>query len=338
MRLLCEDDVAQLISPDLAIAAAEEAFSLQSGGQLPEPGRVDIRSSPSFRALVMAGLTEGPNFGLKANMHGYARGQPRSTASFLTIWNVETCRPRAFIAAAGLNDHRTAAGFAAAARALGGGKARTLTVFGAGKIAAPAIRYIVEVCPIARVNIVARRPGRAEALAEALQKMPRMRGIEVSAALAREEAARQADIIVTVTTSDTPVVLGRWVRPGALVILGGANRPHAREADDELITNARIYVDHLEGCIEKAGDIRLPMQSGLLTRADIAGEIGSVLSGQLKFKEVRNKIVVFKSIGLISQDIVLAEALLARAEQKSVGVFYDIQDGSVRHAAEAIPA
>jgi ornithine cyclodeaminase len=338
MRLLSESDVAQLISPEIAIAAAERAFSLQSSGSLPNPGRVDIRSTPDFRALVIAGLIEGPNFGLKTNMHGYASNLPRSTASFLTIWNVETCQPRAFIATSGFNDHRTAAGFAAAARALKGKKARTLTVFGAGKIAAPTIRYIAEFCPIEHVNIVALRPGRAEVLAETMRQMSFMKSITVSAALSHEEAAQGADIIVTITTSDTPVVFGEWVKPGALVILGGANRPGAREADDALITSAKIFVDHTDGCIEKAGDIRLPIQNNLLTRADIVGEIGSVFSGHLKCEDEADKIIVFKSIGLISQDLVLAEALLTRARQRNVGVFYDIQDGSIQKACEVMPA
>jgi ornithine cyclodeaminase len=285
----------------------------------------------------MAGLGVGPDFGLKANLHGYA-DEERASASFLTIWDTQTCKPRVFVATAGFNDHRTAAGFAAAARALGGQHAKTLTLFGAGKIAGPAVRYIAEVCAIDRVNIVARRPARAEALAEKLRKTPKLDAIQFLTGLSREEATQQADIIVTVTTSDTPVLLGKWVKPGALVILGGANRPHAREVDDELITKAKIFVDHFEGCIEKAGDIRVPIQQNVLTRANIAGEIGAVISGQLKIKRSPNEIVVFKSIGLISQDMVLANALMDRAEQKSAGVFYDIFNGSIRRAREAIPA
>jgi ornithine cyclodeaminase len=337
MRLLSESDVEHLISPELAIAAADEAYVLQASGRLTNPARLDISSTPSFRGLVMAGLGVGPDFGLKANIHGYA-DESRSSASFLTIWDTETCKPRVFVATAGFNDHRTAAGFGAAARILKGQNAKTLTLFGAGKIAGPSVRYIAEVCAIDRVNIVARRPARAEALAEKLRMMPQLGAIKIFTNLSREEATQQADIIVTVTTSDTPVLLGQWVKPGALVILGGANRPHAREVDDELIIKAKIFVDHLDGCIEKAGDIRLPIQQNVLTRADIVGEIGAVISGQLKFNRSPDQIVVFKSIGLISQDIVLAHALLERAEQKGVGVFYDISDGTIRHARETVPA
>ena len=283
----------------------------------------------------MAGMTQDFDFELKANLHGYAPNLPRASASFLTIWNIETCSPRAFVATTGFNDHRTAAGFAAAARALNGAKARTLTVFGAGKIAGPAIQYIAEVSPIERVHIVARRPDRAQALAETMRRAPSMKDIEVSASLPREEAARAADIIVTVTTSDTPVLLGEWVKSGTLVILGGANRPHAREADDDLITRAAIFVDHTDGCIEKAGDIRLPIQSNLLSRAQIAGEIGSVLSGHLKFAMPADKIIVFKSIGLISQDMVLAEALQNRGTGKRRRLLR-YSGRSIRLAREAV--
>ena len=92
-------------------------------------------------------------------------------------------------------------------------------------------------------------------------------------------------MILTITTADAPVFPGAAAKPGALVILGGANRAHAREADDALMARARVFADHLDGCVERAGDLKIPLGSGALKRERIAGEIGA--SGRPRRRRVR---------------------------------------------------
>src|SRR5215204_4165965 len=139
MRLLSERDVEQLIEPNLAIAAAEEAFQLQASGEMSKPGRLDlIRQSPKFRVLALAGFLNDDTLSIKANLHSYqSDGSRAGAASFLTLWDPQVCAARAFMSTAGFNNHRTAAGFAAAARVLSPASAATVTIFGAGKIAGP---------------------------------------------------------------------------------------------------------------------------------------------------------------------------------------------------------
>src|SRR5690606_22482970 len=117
-------------------------------------------------------------------------------------------------------------------------------------------RYLAAVRPIERIVIVGRRVERARRLVEDLRATPELAGVDICVGEDPATAVSNSDIVATVTTSDTPVFPGDAVRPGALVILGGANRPDAREADNALCVRARIVVDHLAGCIERAGDIR----------------------------------------------------------------------------------
>ena len=226
--------------------------------------------------LVLGGHSHGRLFALKANAHAYPdpASARRNAVSLLTLWDSAACVPLALIVTTGFNNHRSAAGFAAAAQALAPTEAGTLAVFGAGKIAPAAIRYLTTVRPFRQVLIVGRGRERAAALAAAARTMAGFEAITVDAEPDPARAATLADVILTITTADAPVFPGTAVKPGAMVILGGANRAHAREADDALIARARIFADHLDGCLERAGDLKIPLGSGALTRERIAGEIG----------------------------------------------------------------
>jgi ornithine cyclodeaminase/alanine dehydrogenase-like protein (mu-crystallin family) len=324
MRILSEHDVERLIDPDAAIAATVEAFRRHAGGGMPAPGRLDMRRDrPKGSVLILAGHSDDHAFALKANMHVYPESGsgPRKAASMMMLWDAVQCVPRALIAATLFNNHRTAAGVAAATRALAPPRAKKLAVFGAGKIAPEIIRYLARVRPFETIMIAGRGPQRAHDLAQRLREEPEFSGIDVDGTTDASAAVRDADVIVTVTTADAPVFPGRDVKPGAFVILAGANRPDAREADDDLIGRARIYVDHHEHAVERAGDIHIPLRSGRLRPGQIAGEIGMVLSGDTP--AAASDVTVFKSMGIIAQDLALAAMILECAQQMNVGLEFD---------------
>jgi ornithine cyclodeaminase/alanine dehydrogenase-like protein (mu-crystallin family) len=326
MRLLSEADVERLMDPPMAIASAAEAYRLHSEGLVPAPGRLDLpRSSPKGSVLVLGGHSHGRLFALKSNVHAYAEAASgrRNAASLLTLWDSAACVPLALIATTGFNNHRTAAGFAAAAQKLATPNAATLAVFGAGKIAPAAICYLASVRPFRQVLIVGRGNERASALAAAARQWPDFAAIKVEAEADAKRATQVADVILTITTADAPVFPGAAVKPGAFIILGGANRADAREADDALIARSRVFADHLEGCLERAGDLKIPLGSGVLKRERIAGEIGALFAGRAPPAMPGADVTVFKSIGIAPQDLLLAEALLKRAEQRGIGVEFD---------------
>lgn len=334
MRLISEEDIERLIDPRIAIEAAAEAYRRQATGSLPEPGRLDLpRQDPAGNVLVLAGHGGDGVFCVKSNVHVYpeAASRQRLAASMMLLWDTVQCRPLALLSTTGFNNHRTAAGFAVAADALGAPSARTLAIFGAGKIAPAVIRYLMQVRPLERILILGRGQTRARALAGALQSQPPFAECEVRAESDAAKAARDADIIVTVTTAADPVFPGDVVRPGTLVILAGANRPHAREADDALIARATIYLDHREGCLTRAGDLAMPLASGRLAPAQIAGEIGQLLTGSQA--PMAADVTVFKSIGVIAQDITLAHMIVQNAIGSGIGWEFDATTGRASQAA-----
>jgi ornithine cyclodeaminase len=144
MILLSEKAAESIVTTELAIESAVEAFSSFSAREANVPLRGEIhRSNPSGIALVMPGLV-GNTLGLKFGSSIEAASAPggRHTTVFLIIWDAATLRPRGVISADVLNNHRTAAGFAAASRVLARSDSTTHVLFGAGKTAFASALYI----------------------------------------------------------------------------------------------------------------------------------------------------------------------------------------------------
>jgi ornithine cyclodeaminase/alanine dehydrogenase-like protein (mu-crystallin family) len=266
---------------------------------------------------------------VKSNVHAYPDGPeaPRLWGSLLTLWDWQRAEPRALLSARAFNEHRTAAGFAVGADRLAAPDAGILALFGAGKSAPLTLRYLKAVRPsIREIRLAGRAPGRVQALAAQAAHWPEFADTRICCAASPEAAVAGADLVATVTTADQPVFPGAAVKPGACIILGGANRPEAREADDALMRRADLYVDARQGATDKAGDIRLALESGALIAERIRAEIGAVPAGGLPLSE-GSDLRVFKSMGLAIQDVILAEYLVDRAEAAGRGLMVDLAGG-----------
>lgn len=332
MRVLSEADVERLIDPLGAIEAAALAFRLQADGAAAGPARADLRrEDPRAGCLLLAGGRGAELLAVKSNVHAYPKAPPGSPTplrlwgSLLALWDWRRAEPRALLSARAFNEHRTAAGFAAAARALAAPNVDSLAVFGAGRSAPATALYLKLARPsLRRLFLQGRAPERVEALRALLADRAEFAGVELVTGVAPREAAAASGLVATVTTSDAPVFPGDAVPRGACVILGGANRPAAREADDALMRRADVYLDAREGALAKAGDLALALSSGALDPARIRGEIGAHLTGPAPLTP-GSDVLVFKSMGLAIQDLVLAEHLVARAETSGLGATVDLE-------------
>jgi ornithine cyclodeaminase/alanine dehydrogenase-like protein (mu-crystallin family) len=115
--------------------------------------------------------------------------------------------------------------------------------------------------------------------------------------MSAEEAVRDADVIVTVTSSKTPVLKGDWLKAGCHVNAIGACRPDWRELDDETMQKNVVFVDSREGAMRESGDV-------ILSGARIYAELGEALAGKVPTRA--NETTVFKSLGMAVEDIAAA--------------------------------
>ncbi|HET8679689.1 MAG TPA: ornithine cyclodeaminase family protein [bacterium] len=318
--LLREADVRQLLTMEDAIGLMEDALRAFSTGGVVQPVRTAVPVQPhaGFLALMPAYLTSKEALGSKA-VTFFPKNADRSLPTHMAIillWDHATGELLAMMDGRLITEMRTAATSAAATKALARPEAATLGVLGAGVQARSHLEALRLVRPLERVRIWSRTATRARTFADQMAKRHR---IPVKAVATPEEVVRDAQIIVTVTSSQTPVLKGEWVAPGTHINAVGAPRPDWREMDSALVRRASLFVDSRAGALVESGDLLLAIGEGAITEAHIRGEIGEVLAGRVAGRRTPEEITLFKSLGMAVEDVATARWVYERAQARGLG-------------------
>src|SRR5262249_25923594 len=214
--------------------------------------------------------------------------------------------PLAVIDGAALTLWKTAANSALAATYLARSDARTLLMVGAGTLAPYLARAHCAVRPIAHVLIWNRTAANAERLAGALVGP----GLAIEVVRELAPAVARADIVSCATMTTGPMMEGAWLSPGVHVDLVGGYRPDMREADDEAVRRARVFIDAWFTAGEHCGDICQPVARGLLRKEDVTDTF-QLARGERPGRPIAEGIKLFKSGGGGHEDLATAQHILA---------------------------
>jgi ornithine cyclodeaminase len=270
------------------------------------------RSDGDATLLLMPAWTAGAggHFGVKVVSvfpGNAARGKPSVMGTYL-LMDGDSGAPLAALDGQALTLWRTGAASALAASWLARPDASRMAMIGAGALATRLIAAHAAVRPIREAVIWNRTAEPARRLAAALDRP----GLRVTASEDIEAAVRHADIVSVATLSPAPLVRGAWLKPGAHVDLVGGFTPRMREADDEAVRRARVYVDTRGGAMKEAGDIVQPLASGVLSEADIAGDLFDLARGIAEGRRSAEEITLFKSVGSAIEDLAAAALVWRR--------------------------
>lgn len=217
---------------------------------------------------------------------------------------------------------KTGATAAMAARHLSRKNSATVAMLGTGQYARTQLLGLAAVRPIREMRCYSRRPEGRDAFATwARQAVP---GLTVRATDNARDAVDGADIVVTVTTSKTPVLEGAWLSPGAHCNLVGMHYPETREADTETIRRSRVIVDDLDQAWGEKGEIMTPLAAGEISRDHVAGNIGSVIAGKIPGRRSASEITAFCSGGTALEYVGVCAMLHAKALAAGIGQRLDI--------------
>jgi ornithine cyclodeaminase len=236
-----------------------------------------------------------------------ARGLPTIQA-VVAVFSSEGA-PLALIDGTMVTRLRTAAASALASRYLSRPDSERLTLVGTGAQAPWMAAAHAVVRPIGRIDVWGRRPERVQATIAAIREIM-TRDVDIHAAPSLEDSVRSADVVSCATSSAAPLVAGRWLQPGVFVDLVGSFTPTAREADDETVRRARIFVDTFEGALAEAGDLLDPIARGVIGRESIEGELASLVRGEVSGRRTPDEITLFKSVGTAIEDLAAARLAL----------------------------
>jgi ornithine cyclodeaminase len=132
-----------------------------------------------------------------------------------------------------------------------------------------------------------------------------------------EAAVATADIICTVTAATQPILAGHWISPGAHLNVVGACTPNSREVDTTSVMRSSLFTDRYESLFNEAGDFLIPKKEGVITEADVKGEIGEVLIGTKNGRTSPGEITLFKSLGIAAEDLYSAWHIYNKVEGKN---------------------
>jgi len=286
---LNEEQVREHLRMTELIPAMEKSLIDFSAGRVTQPVRSIISIDPPGGFLgLMPALAPG-GLGLKAVTFypsNAERGIPTHMATIFLV-DPQTGTPLAIMDGRLITEMRTAAVSAAATKLLASPDAKVLGILGSGVQARSHVEALSFVRQFEETRVWSPTLEHAERFAQ-----------EIGAtAMSVEEAVRDADVIVTVTSSKAPVLKGDWLKPGCHVNAVGACRPDWRELDDEAMKRSIVFVDSREGALKESGDV-------ILSAAKIHAELGEALAG--KVPSHANETTIFKSLGMAVEDIAAA--------------------------------
>ncbi|MEZ5878295.1 MAG: ornithine cyclodeaminase family protein [Tepidamorphaceae bacterium] len=318
MRVISSAEIEASITQRGMIEAMRNAFRSHTVAPLRHHHRVARPDRPDSDLLIMPAWTDFAAQGHSGR--GYqgvkivtvtpdnAKFSLPSVVGVYVLMSGETGIPLAMIDGRVLTLLRTSAASALASSYLARADASRLLMVGAGALAPYLIDAHAAVRPITEVLIWNRTPATARKLASAMK----LDGIRISATDDLEGAVRGAHIISCATMSETPVVKGAWIEPGAHIDLVGGYRPGMRETDDDTIRKARIFVDTREGVLAEAGDIMQPVEAGVLNVEDIAADLFELTRGEKSGRRFHDQVTLFKSVGSAIEDLAGAIHIFAQ--------------------------
>ena len=208
----------------------------------------------------------------------------------------------ALLDAKSLTAKRTAAASALASKYLSRENSSSLLMIGTGALSSNLILAHASVRPIKTVYVWGRDYSKANELCKQLKDAP----FHIEPIKAIADKIAEVDIISSATISPTPLVLGKYLQPGQHVDLVGAYKVDMREADDETVKKAEVYVDTFQGGLKESGDIVIPLKTGVIKETDIKADLFELASKKKTGRKNDIEITMFKSVGHALEDLAAA--------------------------------
>ena len=309
--LLREKDVENLLTMKATLELVERVHREYSTGKAIDVPRERTRLPKAALHILQGAVPSANVFGYKAYTSS------REGVRFLVYaFSAENGRLDAIVEANYLGMMRTGAAGGVAAKWLAREDAKVAGVFGSGWQAQSQIEALVHVRKLERVKVWARN---AQKLAAFCEKMRAKLSLDVVAARSAEDAVRSSDIVVTITTSATPVFDGEWLGAGTHVNAAGSNSLLRQEIDETTVRKAAVVVvDSRPSAMKEAGDLLPALEKGRL-HAGALTELGEVIAGTRAGRTSADQITLFESQGMAMQDLVIAAELAKVAREKKVG-------------------
>lgn len=311
--MLNREEVRSLLTwPELIDAAQRALIDLAEGDSLPSISSQLIVPGASLH-LKSGALAEPPIISVKANL----RPEAGSTSGAILVFDYEKQRLQALMASGDLTAMRTAAIAAVAARALVGPEPVRVALIGAGPVAHRIDEALEYLGIAAEVRIWSRTHEHAIDLATAYKGQ-----VEHRACRTISDTVTGADLVITCTPSQSPLVSVEDLLPDAVILAMGADSVGKRELAPGVLDSAEVYADVRLDALAVGESAYLNEESAARVLS-----IGPVLSAGIGSR-TRDRRIVFDSVGSSAVDAAVVGLVLRQAAERALGRQFDLDGGA----------
>lgn len=287
---ITEKQVRELLPVPECVEVLRDAFSREFVN-IP---RYRLKSTNTLLHVMSASVPSLGIMGLKA--YGTAREAAGDFA--VLLFDERTGKLMATLEADALGQIRTGAASGLATSYLSRKDSAIGAIIGTGLQAETQLLAIDHVRELKEIRIYSRSEENRLAFISKMQPQAKAKLVEAKTA---EECVHDADVIATITTSKTPVVLGEWLKAGSHINAAGTNWSNKRELDENAVRRCSlICVDHREQSRIEAGDL-----IGVIEDWNAVWELSDVVQGRVR-RTSPDQITLFKSNGIAAEDIAAA--------------------------------
>ena len=311
---LTSEAVDDLATPADYVAAVRDGYREVGMGAPAEPRTLLPSADPPGMLTTYVAML--PEIGAMGG-YTYAAGFAERDAWFLTpLFDAETGEPLAIIDGASMNPFKTGAAGAVAVDALARPDATTAAVIGSGPQARGQLRTTATVRDLTAVRVFSPTPANRESFAD---EFAEQLDADVTAVSSAGEALAGADIVITATTANEPVIADADVEPGAHVTAMGQYAADKHELPPALVARATYVPDLTARATRDAGSFIAAREAGLVSEDELGVELGDVVAGNHPGRTSDSEVTVFDSGGTGIETVAAAHMLYERAREAGRG-------------------
>ncbi len=319
--LLTRQDVESLLTMRTAIHIVETALRELALGNTVMPPQTNLclpgqDNTHRVMSAFVGGEVQALGFETLTSHSGNQGRRLLTTSGTLLLSDPQTGQALSIMDAAFLTTMRNGASSAVATNYLARREVNEIAVLGTGS---QARTQLMGVCAVRNVNGALVLDSNVQARRRFADQMSKALDIPIEPVTDARAAVEMADVIITATRANEPLLHGEWLRKGVHINAVGAHSPDARELDTEAVRRAKVVTDQASACLAEAGDLILPIQEGAISKEHIHADLGQIIAGLKPGREDEDEITLFKSVGLAVQDVAIALHVYNLARQRGVG-------------------
>ena len=321
VRILREPEIRKLLDMDEAIEAVADALAACAEGRVVLPGVINldidevrgevhvksafIKGSEHYVVKVASGFYDNPGLGLPVGN------------GMMLLFEARTGRLGGLLLDNGyVTEMRTGAAGAVAARYLAKSQVRKVGFIGSGSQARFQLMGLMRV----------RRPSEVwvwsldkSLVAPYLRDMSALYPVEFREAATPRQAVEEADIVITVTPSRSPIIRPEWLSPGVHITAVGSDGPDKQELYPEVLAKAdRVFCDSISQC-RRLGELHHALEGKVLAEDRVSGELGEIVLGRKPGRARDDEITVADLTGLGAQDAAAASLVFRKGLRNNLG-------------------